>query len=194
MLKKLYHWMMAQAAGRYAVPALAAVAFIESSVFPLPPDLMLVPMALADRKRAFTFALICTVASVLGGLAGYAIGFFFYETAGRWILNLYGGAEGWYEKLSVFFQKYGALIILIKGLTPFPFKVLTILSGMVKLNLLTFTLASLVARAGRFFLVAGLLYVYGEKVRGFLEKHLETALLLFALLVVGGFVAIKFLI
>jgi membrane protein YqaA with SNARE-associated domain len=192
MLKKLYHWMLEAAKTKAAVPVLALVSFAESSFFPLPPDLMLIPMCLADRKRAFFYAALCTVASVIGGLAGYAIGYFFYETVGHWLLDMYGGAEAQYAKLSDFFQKYGAAIILIKGLTPFPFKVLTILSGMVKLNLVVFVLASIVARAGRFFLVAGLLYFYGERIRGFLENHLEKALLAFFLLIVAGFVLIKF--
>jgi membrane protein YqaA with SNARE-associated domain len=191
MLKKLYHWMLEQAKGRYAVPALAGVSFAESSFFPLPPDLMLIPMCLADRKRAFYYAGLCTIASVIGGLFGYAIGYFFYETIGRWLLDLYGGSEHWYAELADFFQKYGAAIILIKGLTPFPFKVITILSGMVKLDLMVFVAASIVARAGRFYLVAGLLYLYGEKIRGFLEKHLEKVLLVFLLLLVGGFLMVK---
>ena len=192
MLKKLYHWMLEKAKGPYAVPALAAVGFIESSVFPLPPDLMLIPMCLAGRRRAFFFALVCTAASVLGALLGYAIGYFFYEAVGQPLLDLYGGAQGWYDRFAAFFQKYGALVILIKGLTPFPFKVLTILSGMVRLNLGIFLLTCVVTRAGRFFLVAGLLYAYGERVRGFLEKHLETALLLFLGLIIAGFLLIKF--
>ena len=193
MFRKMYDWMIKKAASREAVPALAAVSFIESSVFPLPPDLMLIPMCLAEREKAFRFAFICTVASVIGGLLGYAIGYFFYATIGTWILNLYGGADGWYEKMKALFDQYGALIILVKGLTPFPFKVLTILSGMLKFSLPLFFITSVVARGGRFFLVAGLIYVYGETIRGFLEKHLDTVLLVFFALIVGGFVALKFL-
>jgi membrane protein YqaA with SNARE-associated domain len=193
MFHHAYHWMLKEAKGPRAVPALAAVSFIESSVFPLPPDLMLIPMCLAERKKAFTFAAICTVASVLGGMLGYAIGYFFYATAGQWILNLYGGAGSWYDTLADLFARYGAAIIMIKGLTPFPFKVLTILSGMVKLNFWVFVAASVVARAGRFFIVAGLLYFFGERIRGFLEKHLDKTLFAFFLLIVAGFVAAKFL-
>jgi membrane protein YqaA with SNARE-associated domain len=190
-MRKLYNWMMAKAATPQAEAALAFVAFIESSIFPLPPDLMLVPMALAERRKAFRYALICTVASVLGGLVGYGIGFFLYETVGRWILNLYGGADVWYEKFKGWFDHYGALIIIGKGLTPFPFKVVTIISGMVKFNLALFIGTSIIARAMRFFLVAGLLYAYGEKIRPFLEKHLEKVLAAFLVLLVGGFVLLK---
>ncbi|HVY13231.1 MAG TPA: YqaA family protein, partial [Alphaproteobacteria bacterium] len=193
MFKKTYHWMLRHAEGPKATAALGAVAFIESSVFPLPPDLMLIPMGLARREKAFFYALVATVASVLGGMLGYAIGFFFYETVGQWILNLYGGAQEWYGHFSEFFQKYGGWVILRKGLTPFPFKVLTILSGMTRLDLGVFIVSSIVARAGRFFLVAGLIYVYGDKIRGFLEKHLDAALLGFLLLAVAGFLAVKFL-
>lgn len=182
---------MEQAKGKHAPRALAAVSFIESSFFPLPPDLMLIPMCLADRKRAFYFAFLCTIASVLGGLFGYAIGYFLYESVGKWLLDLYGGAQDFYDKMSEFFFKYGAFVIVIKGLTPFPFKVLTILSGMVKLNLWVFIVSSIIARAGRFFLVAGLLYVYGEPIKGFLEKHLEKVLLAFFVLIVGGFLSVK---
>ncbi len=194
MFRKMYNWMMQKAATPQAVPAMAAVSFVESSVFPLPPDLMLIPMCLANREKAFYYAFICTIASVLGGILGYAIGYFLYETVGRWILDLYGGADGWYEKMSAIFAEYGALIILVKGLTPFPFKILTIFSGMVKFSVPIFIITSIIARGGRFFLVAGLLYVYGDKVRGFLEHHLEKVLLAFFALIVAGFVMIKFLI
>jgi membrane protein YqaA with SNARE-associated domain len=192
-LKNLYHWMLEKARGPYAVPALGAVSFAESSFFPLPPDLMLIPMCLADRKRAFWFAFICTAGSIAGAIAGYAIGYFFYESIGKAVLNLYGGSDAWYEKAKKLFDQYGAWIILIKGLTPFPFKVLTILSGMMKFDLAVFLVCSVITRAGRFFMVAGLLYVFGEKVRGFLEKHLEKALLGVLLLIVAGFVMVKFL-
>jgi membrane protein YqaA with SNARE-associated domain len=192
-LKKLYHWMLAKAKGPYAVPALAAVSFAESSFFPLPPDLMLIPMCLADRKRAFWFAFVCTVGSIAGALVGYGIGYFFYESVGKAVLNLYGGSDVWYAKAKKLFDEYGAWIILIKGLTPFPFKVLTILSGMMKFDLMVFVVCSIITRSGRFFLVAGLLYIFGEQVRGFLEKHLEKALLAVLLLIVAGFVMIKFL-
>jgi len=191
-IKKLYNWMLKQAKGPYALPVLAGVSFAESSFFPLPPDLMLIPMCLADRKRAFWFAGVCTIASILGALVGYGIGYFFYESVGRPLFNFYGGAQA-YDKLAAFFREYGAWIILVKGLTPFPFKVLTIFSGMVKLDLMIFVVCSIITRAGRFFLVAGLLYVFGQKIRGFLEKHLEKTLLAVFALIVIGFVSVKFL-
>lgn len=193
MLRKTYEWMIEKAASKQAEVALAAVAFIESSFFPLPPDLMLIPMSLANRKRAFYYAALCTVASVIGGLFGYAIGYFLFETVGRFILGLFGDPDKLYATFKNFYDQHGAWIILIKGMTPIPYKIVTIFSGMVKFNVLVFIGTSIVARGIRFFLIAGLITLYGEKIREFLEKHLEKALLATLLLVVVGFVMIKFL-
>lgn len=193
MLRKTYDWMIEKAASKQAEVALAAVAFIESSFFPLPPDLMLIPMSLANRKRAFYYAALCTVASVIGGLFGYAIGYFLFETVGRFILGLFGDPDKLYATFKNFYDQHGAWIILIKGMTPIPYKIVTIFSGMVKFNLLVFIGTSIVARGIRFFLIAILITLFGEKIRDFLEKHLEKALLATLLLVVAGFVMIKFL-
>ncbi|HUE47224.1 MAG TPA: YqaA family protein [Aestuariivirgaceae bacterium] len=192
MLRRLYDWVMNLAGHRHAEPALAGVAFVESSVFPIPPDVMLMPMAYARPNRAFRYALVATVASVLGGLAGYAIGFFLFETVGRAILELYGFTEK-FDDFALRYNEHGAAIVFFAGLTPFPFKVITIASGVTGLNLLSFIVASIAARGMRFFLVCGLIYWFGPPVRGFIERHLGLMTLLFGVLLVGGFVVAGYL-
>lgn len=192
MLRKLYAWMLEKAASPAAVASLAAISFIESSVFPLPPDIMLIPMCLAERKRAFWFALVCSVASVVGGLFGYGIGYFLFETVGKWILNLYGGADQWFQTFQKAFDENGFWLVLMAGFTPFPFKVITICSGLTKLNILVFMLAAVISRSGRFFIEAGLIYVYGDRIRTLIEKYFELFTGLFFVLLVGGFLLIKF--
>ncbi len=180
------------AAHRHAVPALAGVSFIESSVFPIPPDVLLIPMVLAEREKAFRIALVCTAASVLGGLLGYAIGVFLFEELGKPLLEFYGYGP----KFTEFQGKYndwGAWVVFIAGVTPFPYKVITILSGVTQLDIFIFTVASVVARGLRFFIVAGLLWKYGEPIRAFIEKRLSLLFWLFCGLLVGGFVTAKFL-
>ena len=193
MLRRLYDWTMGLAGHRQATPALAAVSFIESSVFPIPPDIMLIPMVLADRAKAFRIALVCTLASVLGGLLGYAIGVFLFEEVGRPMLEFYGYGP----KFHVFQAKYndwGAWAVFIAGVTPFPYKVITILSGVTSLNLAVFFVASVAARGLRFFIVAALLWKFGTPIRDFIEKYLGILFVAFCGLLIGGFVLIKFLI
>jgi membrane protein YqaA with SNARE-associated domain len=174
-----------------ALWALFLVAFAESSFFPIPPDPMLVPMVLANRRRAFTFAAVCTVASVLGGIAGYFIGYAL-EGLGSSILSFYGhpDAMGEFQKM---FAEWGLWIILIKGMTPIPYKFVTIASGMAEFDLKIFIAASIVTRGARFFLVASLLYAFGEPIRTFIEKRLTLVTTAFVVLVVGGFIALKYL-
>ena len=191
MLKPLYDWTMAKARGPQAERALAVVSFAESSFFPIPPDVMLVPMVLANRDRAFRIAAICTVASVLGGLVGYAIGYFLYETVGRWVLELYHYEEA-YERFRAAFAEWGLWIILIKGLTPIPYKLVTIASGSVAFNLAVFIAASVVTRAARFYLVAALLWRFGPPIRDFIERRLQLVMWAFLIALVGGFVAVKY--
>ncbi len=192
MIRKLYDWLMNLAAHRRASWVLAGVSFAESSFFPIPPDALLIPMGLANRARVFRYALICTVASVLGGLAGYLIGWLLYDTVGQAILDFYGMNEkfstfvGWYHE-------YGALIVLFAGITPFPYKVITIASGVAGLDLVVFTIASIVARGLRFYLVAALLFWFGPTARRILEKYLGWITLAAGVLLVGGFVAVKYL-
>ena len=192
MLRRLYDWVMELAAHRHAEPLMAAVSFIESSVFPIPPDVMLMPMAFARPERAFRYAAVATVASVLGGLLGYAIGYFLYETMGRAIIEFYGlSAE--FEEFAARYNEYGLAIVFFAGLTPFPYKVITIASGVTVLNLWQFMIASLVSRGMRFFLVAGLIFWFGPAIRAFIERYLGWMTLAFGVLLVGGFVAARYL-
>jgi membrane protein YqaA with SNARE-associated domain len=191
VLRSLYRWILAHAGGSHAWWALAAVAFAESSFFPLPPDIMLVPMVLADRRRAFLLAAWCTLFSVLGGLLGYAIGALLYNSVGHWLIQAYGyGAT--LDAFRAAYGKWGAAIILIKGLTPIPYKLVTIASGFAGYNLGLFVLLSIITRGARFSLEAGLLYVFGEPVRGFIERRLELVFLAFLVLLVAGFIVARY--
>jgi membrane protein YqaA with SNARE-associated domain len=192
MIRSLYDWVIRLAAHPRAIPALGVVSFLESSVFPIPPDVMLIPMVLANRKKAFTIALVCTVCSVLGGMLGYAIGYYFFETLGEWVVRTYHMENG----LAAFragFEKWGIWIILIKGLTPIPYKLVTIASGAAHFDLFTFVWASIVTRGARFFLVAALLWKFGEPIRTFVEKRLTLLTWLFLIALVGGFVAFRYI-
>lgn len=191
MLRKLYDRLTVLASQPGALWILAAVSFVESSFFPIPPDIMLIPMVLANRQRAWVFAGVCTIASVLGGFLGYAIGYYLFETAGKWVIDFYH-LQPAFESFKHQFNEWGVWVILIKGLTPIPYKIVTIASGAAHFDLLTFGLASLVTRGGRFFLVAGLLYVVGEPVREFVEKRLTLVTTAFVLIIVGGFVALAY--
>jgi membrane protein YqaA with SNARE-associated domain len=191
-LDRLYGRMLALAASRHAMSALILVAFAEASFFPLPPDLLLIPMILARPRRAFLTAAICTLASVSGGFLGYAIGYFLFEAVGRPMLDFYHAMDR-YEALKSAFAHWGVWIILIKGLTPIPYKLVTIASGVAHFNLVAFGLASLASRGLRFFLLALLLWRFGEPVRGFIERRLMLVTSLFAAALVGGFVALRYL-
>ena len=190
LLTRLYNWTMSMAGHRRAMPALAAVSFVESSVFPIPPDIMLIPMVLAERRRAFTIAAVCTIASVIGGLAGYLIGYAFWETVGEPILAFYGYGEK-FGHFTARYNEWGAWIVFTAGLTPFPYKVITIASGVTQLDLLVFTVASVLARGLRFFVIAGLLYAFGDPIRAFIERHLGKLTILFVVLLFAGFIALK---
>jgi membrane protein YqaA with SNARE-associated domain len=191
MLRSIYNWCLKQAEGRHAEKVLFGVAFAESSVFPLPPDILLLPMALAQRLRAYRFALVCTLGSVLGGLLGYAIGALLMATVGQWIIETYH-LQAAFQRFHEEFQKWGVLIILAKGLTPIPFKLVTIASGAAALNLPAFIAASLLTRGFRFFMVAFLVRRYGEPIRNFIEKYLTwVALGVLALIVLGFWVVLR---
>lgn len=191
-MRKLYDWMMRTASDKRAPYALGTVSFMESSFFPIPPDVMLIPMVLSNRQKAWWYALIATVTSVLGGLLGYAIGYFAYEAIGIPILKFYG-KEHALDTFIQFVHEYGVPAIIIKGATPIPFKVVTIAAGVAKMDLLAFIGASIVARAMRFFLVAGLLYFFGEPIQNFIEKRLTLVTTVFVVVLVSGFVAVKYL-
>lgn len=192
MLRRLYDWTMEKAASRNANGWLAGVSFAESSFFPLPPDLLLIPMVLANRKAAWKLAAICTVASVVGGIAGYMIGYFLYETIGRWVIDFYH-LDAQFETLRRTFIEYGAEILIVKGMTPIPYKLLTITAGVAALDIWVFIGASLISRSMRFFLVAALLYWFGEPIRTFIEKRLTLVTSAFAVALIGGFLVIKLL-
>ncbi len=192
MLRRLYDYVMSLAARPGATWGLAAVSFAESSFFPIPPDVMLIPMVLARRARAWFYAAICTISSILGGAAGYLIGWVFFATLGQGILNFYG-LDAQFDSFAGRYNEYGAWIVLFAGVTPFPFKVITIASGATGLNFWIFMLASMIARGARFFLVAGLLYLFGQPIRAFIEKWLAWLTAVFLILLVGGFFAVKYL-
>jgi membrane protein YqaA with SNARE-associated domain len=192
MIRRLYDWVIRLAAHRRALPALGVISFLESSVFPIPPDVMLIPMVLANRARAFTIAAVCTVTSVLGGLLGYAIGYYAFETIGEWVVRTYQMETG-LEAFRAGFDEYGIWIILIKGLTPIPYKLVTIASGAAHFDLFTFVWASIVTRGARFFLVAALLWKFGEPIRAFVEERLTLLTWLFLIALIGGFVAFRYL-
>src|SRR3954465_6693384 len=187
MLKRTYDWCIDAADKPYALWILAAVAFAESSFFPVPPDIMLLPMSLARPKRAWWFAAVCTIASVAGGVLGYAIGALLYDSIGHWLIELYG-LGGKVEAFRASYAEWGAVIILLKGLTPIPYKLVTITSGFAGYNVWLFILCSIVARGGRFFIAAILLNRYGEWIRVRIEKHLGLWVTLGAVLLILGFV------
>jgi membrane protein YqaA with SNARE-associated domain len=192
LLRRTYDWVMGLAARSDAIWALAAIAFIESSVFPIPPDVLLIPMVLAARGRAWRFAAVCTVSSVLGGMFGYAIGLFLFDAVGRPLLELYGyGAK--FTEFQGRYNEWGAWIVFMAGITPFPYKVITIASGVTQLDLVTFTVASVAARGLRFFIVAALLFWIGPPIRTFVERRLALMTALFLALLFGGFIAARYL-
>ena len=192
MLKRLYDKVIALSESPQALPTLAAVSFAESSFFPIPPDVVLVPMALAQPHKARLYALVCTIASVLGGILGYAIGAFLYDTVGHWLISIYGYGDS-VEAFRAAYARWGAWIILIKGMTPIPYKLITIASGVAHFDLLSFIFASIISRSLRFFLLAGLLWWFGDIVREFIERRLTLVTTIFAVLLVAGFVVLRYL-
>ncbi len=191
LLRRLYHWVLALAERPFATWALGGVSFAESSFFPVPPDVMLVPMCLARPKRAFWYAAVCTVTSVLGGIFGYAIGYLLFDTVGRFLIDLYGYGEQ-VDYFRTAYDEWGHWIILIAGFTPFPYKVITIASGFVSYNLLLFILLSVLTRGARFFLVALLLYFWGDWARDFIERRFGLLTTIAVVLFIGGFVAVGY--
>ena len=186
MLRRLYDWTMLQAAKPHALAILAAISFIESSVFPIPPDVLLIPMILAQRQRAFWIAGVCTIASVAGGYFGYFIGYGLYETVGVPILNFYGYLDK-FTDFQGMYNEHGAWIVFFAGLTPFPYKVITIASGVTQLDLGVFGMASVLSRGLRFFLVATLLWYFGPWIRTFIDRYFGWLTLAFFVLLFGGF-------
>jgi membrane protein YqaA with SNARE-associated domain len=186
MFKRLYQWILSLAESEHAPYALAAVAFAESSFFPIPPDVILIPMSLATPRRAWRYAAIATVASVVGGMVGYGIGALLFDTLGQWLIHLYGYADRM-AALKETYARWGALVILIKGLTPIPYKLVTIVSGLLGYNFALFVLLSIVTRGARFFILAGALNWFGDPLRLALERHFALFLGLIAITIVVGF-------
>ncbi|SEL25119.1 YqaA family protein [Pacificibacter marinus] len=192
MLKRLYDWTLSMAQHPRALWALAFVAFVESSVFPIPPDILMIPLIVARPKAAFKIAFVATAASVAGGMLGYYIGYGAFETIGRPVLEFYG-KDAYFDEFALKYNEWGAWAVLIAGVTPFPYKVITILSGATALSLPIFIAASITARALRFFIVAALLWKFGEPIRTFIEKRLGLMFIAFVVLLLGGFCAVKFI-
>lgn len=192
MLRSLYDWTMAKAAHRHAEWWLAFFAFVEASFFPIPPHPLLGLMCLAEPTKAIRFSVIATIASVIGGLLGYAIGYFVYESVGTQMLAALGLAES-FPEAACYLREYGAEIIMIKGATPIPFKLLTITAGFIAMPLLVFIGASIVSRSISFMIVGVLFRLFGAPIKAFIDKYLGLATAGFAIAVVGGFIAVVML-
>jgi len=189
LIRRLYDWCLSAAYKPHAMWTMSAVAFAESSFFPVPPDFMLIPMALARPERAYVMAVWCTAASVAGGLLGYAIGALLYDSVGAWLIQLYGYGDK-VEAFRAAYAHYGALIILLKGLTPIPYKIVTITSGFAGFNIVLFIVLSLITRGMRFYIEAFLLNRYGARARGIIEKRLGLWFGIAAAAVVVGFIVV----
>jgi membrane protein YqaA with SNARE-associated domain len=189
MLRRLYDWCIAAADKPYASWLIVAVSFAESSFFPVPPDVMLIPMSLARPDKAYRYALLCTIASVAGGVVGYMIGALLYESVGQWIIHLYGYGDR-VEQFRAAYAQWGAWIILLKGLTPIPYKLVTITSGFAGYNFFWFVVLSVLTRGARFFVLAFLLHRYGATAREIIEKRLGLWTAIGAAALVGGFVIV----
>jgi membrane protein YqaA with SNARE-associated domain len=192
MLQRLYTRILNIAAGPNALAALLAVSFAESSFFPIPPDILLIPMILARPRQAWRLAALCTAASVVGGIVGDAIGFFLFDAVGRPVLEFYHAMDR-YAALKAGFDQWGVWIIILKGMTPIPYKLITIASGVAQFDFWVFIGASIVSRSLRFFLVAALLWQFGDAARLFIERRLTLVTTVFAVALVGGFVALRYL-
>jgi membrane protein YqaA with SNARE-associated domain len=192
MLRRAYDWSLAAAHKPYALWLMGVVSFAESSVFPIPPDTMLIPMSLARPEKAWTYATLCTLTSVAGGVLGYVIGAYLYDTVGHWLIQLYGYGDK-VEAFREAYARWGTLIILVKGLTPIPYKIVTITSGFAGYNIWLFIVCSFVARGMRFYLTAFLLHRYGAKARTIIEKRLGFWFALSVGVLVVGVVAALYL-
>ncbi len=192
VLRRTYDRLVALADTPYALAALAVVAFLESSVFPIPPDVLMIPMILARPKRAFVIAGVALAASVLGGMLGYYIGAALFESVGRPVLAFYG-KDAYFEAFAARYNDYGAWSVLIAGITPFPYKVITIMSGVTGLSVPVFMVASVIARGVRFFVLAALLWYFGAPIRAFIERWLGMLSVVFVVILIGGFWAVRYL-
>ncbi len=191
MIRRLYDWVLHWAETPYGVPALFLLAFAESSFFPVPPDVLLIALAISIPARAFRFAFVCSLGSVLGGILGYSIGFEFYDLIGKPIIEFYHGQEK-FEEIRQLYDQYGTWAVFIAGLTPIPYKVFTIASGVFNFKFVTFMLASIVSRSLRFFAVSALIWFFGPKIKHFIDKYFNLLVMAFTIALIGGFVLLKY--
>ena len=189
-LRSLYNWTLKKAEHKYSAWILSFISFTESSFFPIPPDILLIPMIIAKKTKAWFYAFICTFFSVLGGITGYAIGYFFYNTIGILIIDAYDLSQS-FNAFENYYNEYGILIVLGAGFTPFPFKFITIASGLFNLNIFLFIITAIIARGLRFYLLAGLLFIFGEKIKVLIDKYFNLLVSLFFILLVGSMLLIK---
>ena len=192
ILRKLYNWTLKKSAHKNASWFLGLISFAESSFFPIPPDIILIPMVIAKRARAWFYAFICTLASVSGGVFGYAIGYFFYSTIGSVIVDFYDLSNS-FNSFEQYYNQYGILIVLGGGFTPFPFKFITIASGVFNLNILQFIIVAFFARGLRFYILAVLLYIFGNTIKKLIDKYFNLLAILFFILLIGSILFLKFL-
>ena len=192
MLRSLYNKTMMIADHPKALWLLALISFTESSFFPIPPDILLIPMVLSAPTKAWRIAFVCSVSSVAGGVFGYVIGAYFFDILGQPIVDFYH-LQSQFERFKVLYNEWGALIVGVAGFSPIPYKVFTIASGVTNLDLTTFIVSSTISRSARFFLLVALLWKYGEPIRRVVETHLAKLTLLFCIIVVGMFVALKYI-
>ena len=191
-LKKTYNWTLEKAQHKNAKWYLSLISFAESSFFPIPPDILLIPMALASKARALFYAFMCTLFSVLGGILGYVIGYFFYNSVGIYIVDFYH-LENSFNIFESYYKEFGILIVLGAGITPFPYKFITIASGVFGLNIFLFIIVSIIGRGLRFYLIAILLYFFGEKIKLIIDKYFNILTIVFFILLVGSVFIIRFL-
>ena len=192
VLKRTYNWTLEKAQHKNAKWYLSLISFAESSFFPIPPDILLIPMALASKANALFYAFICTLFSVLGGILGYAIGYFFYNSVGIYIVDFYH-LENSFNIFESYYKEFGILIVLGAGITPFPYKFITIASGVFGLNIFLFIIVSIIGRGLRFYLIALLLYFFGEKIKLIIDKYFNILTIVFFILLVGSVFIIRFL-
>jgi membrane protein YqaA with SNARE-associated domain len=190
-LRRLYDWVVSLSERPNAVPSLFVLAFAEASFFPLPPDILLIALAIGAPKRSLWFATICTLGSALGALLGYFLGLQFYELIGQQIVEFYAAGEQ-FQRVQALFQQWDVLAIAVAGVTPIPFKVFTISAGVFELNVITFGVAVLLSRGARFFLLGGLIWRFGPSIRDFVDRYFNLLTILFFILLVGGFLIIKY--
>lgn len=190
MFQRMYQWMLVKSKSRTAPKWLGAIAFAESSFFPLPPDILLIPMIIANRAKAWWYAFLCSINSIIGGLVGYAIGYYLFDSLGTSIINAYGLEES-FTNFQDAFLKYGFWLIMLKGLTPIPFKLVTIASGATGLPLLEFVIASTISRSARFFMLTGATWYFGEQAKKFMDENFKLVSIGILATLILGFIAVK---